>query len=176
MGEPFLPKGHHVATCSLYLSEVMLETDTEDPAIMKDLVAMMRGDEPRLGGSKFCMWKKKGICIKHQDLENHGESKQSQSTPMGSPWVLKLDLCSLESRLVNPWVLVALHVLHVLHVLQSIWNTLNEGLCILQTSPFTWGTSKEWTHFAGCWTSKLKDLLTVIETHECCTNPRVTSC
>ena len=43
---------HHVRTD---LSEVMLETDTEDPAIMKDLVAMMRGDEPRLGGSKFCM-------------------------------------------------------------------------------------------------------------------------
>jgi len=29
-----------------YFFYVMLETDTEDPAIMKDLVAMMRGDEP----------------------------------------------------------------------------------------------------------------------------------
>ena len=28
--------------------EVMLETDTEDPEIMKDLVTMMRGDQPSL--------------------------------------------------------------------------------------------------------------------------------
>ena len=37
--------------------------------------------------------KKKGICIKHQDLENPSSPR---APPMGSPWVLKLDLCSLD--------------------------------------------------------------------------------
>lgn len=30
-------------------SEVMLEIDTEDPAVFKDLLAMMKGDNPKLG-------------------------------------------------------------------------------------------------------------------------------
>ena len=37
-------------------SEVMLDVDTEDPAVMKDLVAMMRGDSPTLGAWPLHVW------------------------------------------------------------------------------------------------------------------------